>query len=230
MDDIIHLTGIELIPVVELFPSRFATHPRAWWEGVAVQGVEERHRYWLECLSDADLVGLEPVERGSWHVALPELSDSDTLAKILNAHMKEQGGLQGLETSEHIRPLEGGIALRCRSHELLIEPSCCTSLRDYEEWRAAARYRESEWAMLWIGHPWLSMKYLEPHLILSEPHESDDPVARWSVFPEELERETERLERELEEFANLLAAALKSGGISGDRERIGRELIGWMTD
>lgn len=62
--------------------------------------------------------------------------------------------------------------------ELQVDPNCCSDLGDLSEWREAADYRGSEWQMLWIGHPWLSVRFEDGLLVLSEPHESNSPEAR----------------------------------------------------
>jgi hypothetical protein len=52
-------------------------------------------------------------------------------------------------------PLNGGLALRSQSQNVLIEPSCCADLGNVADWRKAVGYRGAEWRTLWIGHPWL---------------------------------------------------------------------------
>jgi hypothetical protein len=58
--------------------------------------------------------------------------------------------------------------------------------------------------MLWIGHPCLSVQYEGGSLVISEPHESGSPEARWYVRPEVLGRVVAGAEAELENFARRL--------------------------
>ena len=58
--------------------------------------------------------------------------------------------------------------------------------------------------MLWIGHPWLSVRSEGRTLVLSEPHESDTPTARWAVDAGVLDRAVDAAEVELEGFSRRL--------------------------
>jgi hypothetical protein len=121
--------------------------------------------------------------------------------------------------------LDGGLALRTDS-EVLVEPTCCSDLGTLADWREAAGYRRPEWTMLWIGHPWLSVRFEGGFLVLSELHESDSPVGRWAVRPDELGRAISAAEAGLEDFARMLERALVTLG-SGDRaEGLARRLAG----
>ena len=48
--------------------------------------------------------------------------------------------------------------------------------------------------MLWIGHPWLSVRYEGSLLVISEPHDSDTPTARWAVDAGLLDRAVDAAE------------------------------------
>jgi hypothetical protein len=80
--------------------------------------------------------------------------------------------------------------------------------------------------MLWIGHPWLSVRFEDGWLVLSETHESDSPVGRWAVRPDELGQALTAAEAGLEDFARMLGRALVDLG-SGDRAKaLARRLAG----
>lgn len=108
---------------------------------------------------------------------------------------------------------------------MLIEPTCCGDLGNLSEWREAAAYRQSAWKMLWIGHPWISVRFGEGRLVFSEPHESDAPAARWAVNPGELGRAVAAAEAELEDFARRLEPVLDAMGVAEAR-RTARSLAG----
>jgi hypothetical protein len=120
--------------------------------------------------------------------------------------------------------VESGFALCC-GQEVLVEPSCCADLGNLAYWREAAAYRGEEWQMVWIGHPWLSVRFQEGWLILSQPHESEPPLARWAVRPEELESAVVRAQAELEAFARRLQPAFEALGAS-DPATVARNLAG----
>ena len=77
-----------------------------------------------------------------------------------------------------------------------------------------------------IGHPWLSVRYESPHLLIAGPHESEPPLAEWAVDPGELAAAVASAETELERFASVAAAFLPLLGFNGDPVPAGRRLAG----
>ncbi len=148
---------------------------------------------------------MNPICLASWHVSVCDLDDPETLLRILRNLVPESRSLDVLTLADETPALAGGLAL-LSSGEVVVEPRCCSDLRNIAEWREAAGYRGSEWGMLWIGHPWLSIRYDGERLVLSEPHESDTPVARWLVSPDELRVAISVAEAKLERFARRLEA------------------------
>jgi hypothetical protein len=79
--------------------------------------------------------------------------------------------------------------------------------------------------MLWIGHPWLSVRFEGEVLVLSEPHESATPTARWLVRPADLDRAVDAAIAELEDFAGRLRPVAAVAG-SDRTGTIARQLAG----
>jgi hypothetical protein len=79
---------------------------------------------------------------------------------------------------------------------------------------------------MWIGHPWLSVMFQEPWLLISDPHETEDPTARWALCPDQLGRAVVAAEAELERFAKDIARVLPSLGYRGDSQPMARRLAG----
>lgn len=226
MFGIVALDGIELIPVLELEPSRFSVPTRPYPSRSYPEVPEEWHRHWSDCLADSGLSGLRPIRCGSWHVATAEFADATRLRRLLQSAFRDIGGIQALCDPDHRAPRNGGLAFRCRTQNLLIEPGCCADLGNLTGWQAAVAYKGEAWQELWIGHPWISVKFASPWLIVSERHESDHPTARWAVCPGQLELALVAATVELERLATRIAGALLSLGFSGDCGFIGRMLAG----
>jgi len=226
MPNVVVLEGIELIPVLELEPCKFATHTRKSPCGTFWEVPEEWFCYWSDSLADSGITGLRPLRRGSWHVPTVNFDFSINLQQFLEMTFQEWGGIDSLSDPDCKPVLNGGLALRCAASDLLIEPGCCADLGDANNWKGAAEYRGPGWQMLWIGHPWLSVRYQAPWLILSERHESNDPSDRWAVFPEELNHAVDDAKTELERFAEELARLLLVLGYQDDPESMGRKLAG----
>ena len=80
--------------------------------------------------------------------------------------------------------------------------------------------------MLWIGHPFLSVKYQQPWLLLSDLHESNSPVERWSVKPGELKEAIINAESELLEFSKRIGSILDDWGYEGPTSQVSLMLAG----
>lgn len=220
------LDSVELIPVLELEPYTFATQSRESPVYRSHDTPEDWSRYWSDSLADSGLIGLQPVRRGSWHVPTTEFADFAVLRRYLGVIFQKWGGIAVLSDPDCRPVLDGGLALRCRPHDQWVEPGCCADLGDAANWREAAAYRQPEWQMLWIGHPWLSVRYQAPWLVLSGEHESDTPTARWAVRPEDLQQAVVAAEVELERFAGQVASALVALGYQGNPDLMGQKLAG----
>lgn len=218
MPDIVALDDIELIPVVELAPYDFGAEDRVSPSGSYEEMPEQWHRHWLNSLADAGIAGLTPIRAGSWNFATGAFADPAQLRVALEVIFRKRIEL-GAEPDWG--PLNGGLALRRRAQDVLIEPACCGDLGNAADWRDVAGYREDVWRMLWIGHPWVSVRYDAPRLIISAPHEQQAPVARWSVDPDQLRAAFAPAEAALERFARQIAEALPHGYEANARKLAG---------
>ncbi len=219
------LEAVEAVPVIELTPGTFSTRERPLPAGSGRELPEEWYRFWLDSLGDSGVVGLIPLWPWSWLVPTRQLTDAVTLNAVLSGIVRGWGGPEVLSDPDGEPVLDGGLALCCND-EVLIAPSCCGDLGCLSEWREAAEYRLPDWKMVWVGHPWVSVRFDEGWLLLSGPHESDAPIARWAVKPEELGRAVVAAEAELEDFARRLLPALAACDGVAAPEVVTRQLAG----
>jgi hypothetical protein len=217
--------AISLVPVIELAPASFATQDRSLPSAQEKEGWDERYCYWRDALADSGVMGLQPIRSGSWHVPTKEFTDPTTLRNVLVAILRQEG-IDYLSDPASIPVFEGGLALCGSGGEVLVEPTCCSDLANLSDWRLAANHRGSEWRMVWIGHPWLSVRFEEPWLVLSQPHESENPEEGWAFRPELLERALAAAEAELDLFAGRLAAVLPLLGNVENPGGVARRLAG----
>jgi hypothetical protein len=223
VSSIVTLDDIELIPVLKFEPFQFAAEGRSSPSGIYEDMPEEWYRYWLESLADSGITGLTPVYRGSWHVPTREFTDLALLRRVLEVifqYLSEAGFSIDLECM----PLLGGLALREQS-QVLIEPGCCGDLGDIAGWRRAVGYREAKWKNVSNGHPWVSVRYDGPRLIISGPHQGEPPTPRWAVHPDQLQFAVVAAEVELDRFARQVTAAMPSG-FELDHHLMGQKLVG----
>lgn len=220
------LEGIQLVPVVELEPHKFSTQARQSPAGSREDSPEEWFQFWADSLRDSGITRLQPLLRGSWHVPTVNFDVGANLRRFLEKTFQIWGGIDSLSDPDCNPVLNGGLALHCAASNVVIEPRCCASLRDGINWKEAAAYRGAEWQMLWIGHPWLSVRYQSPWVVLSEPYESDAPSDHWAVFPEELDKAYVDARAELDRFAGKLALVLPTLGYREDPVEMSRKLAG----
>jgi hypothetical protein len=223
------LDAIKLVPVIELTPGTFSTRERLLPAGSGRDMPEEWDRYWLDCLADSDVVGLTPLRPSSWMVPTRQLTDMAVLSRILSIMIREWGGPEAFPGPDSKPVLDGGLAL-CSGDEVLVAPICCCDLGNVSERRDAVVYRQLDWKMVWIGHPWLSVRFNGSQLEFSEPHESDSPVAKWTVSPEKLGRAVSVAEAELEAFARRLESVVASLGGNNDHASVARSWAGCPPD
>jgi hypothetical protein len=180
----IHLDALELIPLVEFEPALFRRADRT-----TPNDAEGWERYWVDSLADAGIVGLKPF-LGSWYVATSDLVDAEHLVRLLETWIESceawdgdplDDGTRGVRLDQLIR-LYGGCGLQSQQ-DVCALPGCCSDLGTIEEWAKASAYRGEIWEMVWIGHPWISVRYSEGLLIFSKPHESDFPDDWFSIDP-----------------------------------------------
>ena len=225
MASIVVVDDIELISVLKFEPFQFAAAGRSSPPGFYEDMPEDWYRYWLESLADSGITGLMPIARGSWHVPTRCFTDPALLRRVLEVIFQtlSEGGFS---IDLECMPLLGGIALRYQS-QVLVEPGCCADLGDVVGWRRAVSYRAPEWQNLSNGHPWISVRYDAPRLILSEPHEGwSPPTARWAVCPDQLRDAVGAAEVEMERFAGQITSAMPTG-YAVDAYQLGRKLAGF---
>lgn len=225
MPTVVELHQFELKPVVELEPSAFSTPTRTSPQRSIGEVPDEWDRYWISSLADSGITELLPIRPGSWHAAVADFSLAD-LEKYLRVVLEESGGVAILDDPDSGFVLSGGLALCSKDNGVIVEPTCCSDLGNIANWKAAAACENDLWEMLWIGHPWLSIKFRHPRLLLSEPHESNGPVERWAVKPHELDQAITAAEAELSRFSTMIASALMNCGYKGDAVSMSLNLVG----
>jgi hypothetical protein len=158
------------------------------------RNTEKRYAMWKEAMVKGGLESIEPIEVGSFYVPVSQLTD-DVLQHID-------------ASSHHIHPDklwesfgEGGEAL-LHDDKVLFLPMCCSEFGTLAEWEDVAAYRESEWAMVWIGHPWIYMKYDDGWLYFTDYTEGEADKAKvlYAIQPQKIAKAVKRAKPETEAF------------------------------
>jgi hypothetical protein len=160
VSSIAKLEYVELIPVLQCEPCRFAAEDRLSPAGTYDDMPEEWHRFWRDSLADSGITGLTPIEWGSWHVPTSQFTDTPLLNRVLEAIFHDFMKT-GLSIDLECLPLLGGLALRSQSR-VLVEPGCCADLGDLAGWRKAVDYKQVEWQSVSNGHPCATAPVTDP--------------------------------------------------------------------
>lgn len=225
MSDVVELSDIQLIPVLEAEPWTFSTGVHsAPQNGPAKKYYEEWDEYWRNSLAEVGLSGLDQITPGSWYVSTVQFTKPQ-LEAFLQVIFEDWGGVNYLSEPDSQPLLNGGLAMDTEELGIIIEPTCCSDLGT-ANWKEAATFDGEEWKMLWIGHPWLYIKYEEPHLILSEPCESNGPAEKWKIKPDILQEAVRIAEAELLRFSKLIEPILAGLDTGIDSTKISRQLVG----
>ncbi len=187
---------------------------------------EEWRRYWADSLAEFGITGLKPISPNSWRVATTEFKNDLVLQKVISRIISHFGGIESLVDPDNDPVFDGGLALVDLLGNVLVEPQCCADLENLTDWHEAADYRGERWQMLWVGHPWLSVRFDGERLILSDLHESEKPVVRWSINVNELQQALLDVERELRRFAGEIALILLRHGFHGNSQSMAEKLVG----
>jgi hypothetical protein len=201
----LQLEASKLIPLIELDPSLFRKADRSPPD-IGSEDTAGWERYWLDSLADSGIVGLKPF-LGYWLVAVSDLVHPQHLARLVEVWIDRCEAWAGDTSDDGTRavnldelgPLNGGYCLQAHG-EGWVEPGCCSDLGNIEEWAKASVYRSEAWEMVWIGHPWVSVRYSEGLLVFSKPHESNFPDDWFAIEPGALNLAVDFARVKLEQF------------------------------
>ncbi|QDU47755.1 hypothetical protein [Gimesia panareensis] len=226
MTDPVQLTQFQLIPVLELEPGTFSTQDRVFPYEEGKDQTNEEQEHWDSCLADSGITNLTPIKTGSWFVRATVFSD-EQLDQYLRVIFADWGGIhETLDDPDCLPELPGGFVLLSQTGEVLVEPTCCCSLKDLENWEAAAQNRSQSWQTLWVGHPWISTRFQTPWVILSDYHELEMEIPeRWVVRRQELQQAIQNAERELTQFSLKLERVLEKWALQTDLKKLARQLV-----
>ncbi|MTI25727.1 hypothetical protein E1163_12295 [Fulvivirga kasyanovii] len=132
-----------------------------------------------------------PCILGYFFIEVSKISDRN-LEIILKGQLEN-------EKVEDICPLDGGLVIFVDDVPV-VQPQCCSSLSDYQNWIDVINETSSEWKEVWIGHPMIYLRILNNKLQFSELTEDSVPKERvvnefdFSLFQRELKRAIEEIE------------------------------------
>jgi hypothetical protein len=160
-------------------------------------------------LTEARIEGIEPISPDSGFVPLSRLTEPLVLRGLVQAEAQRRKiAPEQLQT-----PFCGGYILRSNG-AVAIWPTCCGDLGNLLYWKQASAYREAQWQQLYIGHPWVCVRFTDGSLTISEENEQEVyelplSAARYTVSPSLLEAAIKQAQNEVELFAERLRPAVQ---------------------
>ena len=204
MSQTIVTRSLQLVPVLELDPGMFAVEKREMPNLPWREDPEGWDRYWRASLADAGITELHPFPSGSWCVPVASIVGEELILKI--DRVLNPPDSDGKAYAMDVSGLGGGYALFIHG-EARVLPSCCGSLANIHDWRAAAQHRGADWLEVWTGHPSISVRYDGGRLRFSEVIDpprhptsiaSEERAPRPEIVPSDLTVDPDELARAVE--------------------------------
>lgn len=182
---------------------------------------EERRKNWLayfrECMSDAGIVGIEPIRSSLWFVDAFAVVDNELMLRMIREVFEGSGlpgfpnedGREDISDTDPLASLEGGYAI-FGEDELLLEPGCCCGFADLDDWKQAL-LEQPENTDLWLGHPQTEISFVGEVVTVREGHEPyeggpppPDSLVEFSISVNELGEAVKRAEEARRRFTERL--------------------------
>ena len=203
---------LRLMPVFELEPGNLARRYAGSRDSPDTNAPDDAWEAWLlACLRDAGIDDLRPIAKRSWLFSIEQLQRVTTMERILEDHFDKSGSTMADAATDRKNraALAGGFVLMA-GQGVLVEPGCCCDLSNLAEWAQAAHALDGSWKMLWIGHPWRSVRLAGGALEISAAHEGSPQALEVAcrVDAAELADAVERARVALHALADRLYAAI----------------------
>lgn len=192
--------NLELIPHVTLDPTDSKI------ERTQTQ-IDELHQYWTTVYSQLAIGDLYKFEEKSWIVPIRYITDERSIRELIKVCVHEILE-EELEISTILMSIEGGLSL-FQGGALLYEAECCADLTNIADWRNIMGYRQSDWTLLWNGHPQIPVRYSEGMLRFA-PLSDDVPTSKsagvYAIPPDVLAKAVKQADKEVKAFQERLYA------------------------
>ncbi|GAA3228230.1 hypothetical protein [Nonomuraea helvata] len=134
--------------------------------------------YWLDRVATAGLP--RPMPGNATLIPLSGFLGRHSLTTLVRATVKDVAtDLAAEDALDQVSAVSGGYCLVVAGKPL-VAPGCCSDPTDLANWRNAARHREPDPMMVWIGHPWVHVAADGDDLLLTRPTERDPgPELAW---------------------------------------------------
>ena len=210
------------MPVVELEPGDYQAPDRS----LPPEQVDSREAwgaYWRDSLADSGIVGIDPLEPNTWNVALDQLS-TEHLRTICKVEFPDLA--PGPDLEDGLQALAGGFAL-VQNGVVRMTPGCCCGLAEFDDWQRLTATPPEDWEMLWIGHPWVSVRRRDARMEFSQFHEGEKELeAQFSVDLEDLVLAVAQVPEALAAFADRVEPILAERLSAFDANKAARIVAG----
>lgn len=200
---------LRMLPVVEFHTGIFRTQDHKVPDVSGSDDLSGWYQYWKRCLADAGIVDLEPYQHSEF-VCLQDIHDI-ALRQLLAAHIAIDED-EDLSIIEQISPLSGGYVLEFGAGARIL-PQCCGSLANLVDWEDACTTVSADAEVLWIGHPWLTVRSMNAeqiHICETQEYELPKKPLELLIQRSDLSEIIADLKPALEFFRKRLVSAIPS--------------------
>jgi len=170
--------NFDFIIALEISPYSFAKKEYKLPKGTKLEKPSEWNDFWKKCLSDSPLKELYAVELGSYFVNIKDITDVQ-LSIIID---KELEDINMENFKEEVSAFEGGLVIK-KENEVLLTPSCCGDLTNFQEWFGIEKSANFDWQQIWIGHPWIFYRKGEKVNVIEFSNLSNDNELKENTIP-----------------------------------------------
>ncbi|BAP29984.1 uncharacterized protein CHSO_0947 [Chryseobacterium sp. StRB126] len=217
---------IELINTIEINPLKYSKEDFKLPQLADYPDPEELFLKWTETASRLT-TNCNEFRKGS-HLVNIRTIDDESLQIIVAAKLTEVE-FDAPEEMGFVLSFDGGIVLK-KEDEVLILPSCCGDIENIENWEKVIDNRSSEWAEMWIGHPWVFYKREKGVISFSDYTEANindvkDVKIKFDIEESEFKDELDKVMYHQTHFKNRISDILKKMNID-NAERISAFMSG----
>jgi hypothetical protein len=162
--------SLELIPCIPLDPNDFRKNKKRSLHKIPKR---ERLTFWEQSFKEAGIEGIKPLDLESSlrNVSVRDIVNKQVMHEIISKSWlrisKEASTWQPL-----IQSIEGGLSL-LHAGKVILSAQCCSDFGNLKNWQETAKSRETNWQMLWNGHPWLYSRYENGMIFLTDYTETE---------------------------------------------------------
>lgn len=136
------------------------------------------HAFFQECMADAGILGIEPIQPGSFFVDAFSVVKNELIVRMIQEELEEsdfpsEDGQEDLCDIDTVSAFSGGYAI-VSGDNVLLEPQCCCDFSNLDNWKQVLLEQPKN-GTVWIGHPEAEVSFINNVVTIKEGWEYPPP-------------------------------------------------------